>query len=461
MTMLQTAPTATGASPPATDGPALPPPLSRRMEGVTTVQPLVQAAAAPAVADPQAAIARPGRRMALAAALLLALAGVAGASLWWEGRRGTDAPQEAAPARPAGELRMTEAEMRALRIEPVGLHSFRIERVADGRIALNEDRATPILTPYNGRVVRVQARVGDTVAAGDTLFEIETTDLSTAAGELLSAGDAAHKARAALDQARREETRQNNLFAARATSQRDVEMARVAVTAAQADLRSAEASLAAARDRLRVLGRTPGQIRQIEETRRVDAVVPVPAPIGGTVTQRRVGPGQWLSTGAGGEPVFTIADLSTVWLVAAVRELDAPLMRAGQAAEVSVAALPDRRFEARIATVGAALDPATRRLTVRAEVRDPDRLLKPEMFAAFRIAIGAPHEAVAVPVNAVIFRGAEAAVWVAQDGNGFALRPIRPGVRDGDRLEVLEGLAAGERVVSGGALFIDRAARLD
>jgi membrane fusion protein, heavy metal efflux system len=195
-------------------------------------------------------------------------------------------------------------------------------------------------------------------------------------------------------------------------------------------------------------------------TRQVDAVVPVVAPIGGTVVQRRVGPGQWLSQG-GSEPIFTIADLSTMWLVAAVRELDAPMIRLDQPVDVTVGALPGRHFEARVTSMGAGLDPATRRLTVRAEVQDPEHLLKPEMFATFRIALGQPQRSVAVPANAVIHRGPEASVWVALDGNRFILRRITPGIRSGDMLEVTEGLNDGERVVTGGALFIDRAARID
>lgn len=359
-----------------------------------------------------------------------------------------------------GEFRLSDAEMRALRIDAMQLRDFRAERVAEGRIAYDEDRSTPVFSPYNGRVVRVVARLGDPVQAGDTLFEVETTDLAGAANDLLSAADTAGKARNTLDQARREEQRQSSLFSARAASQRDVEQARVATLAAISDQRTAEATLAAARDKLRVLGRTPGQISRIEETRKVDALVPVTAPIGGTVVQRRVGPGQWLSTGAG-DPVFTIADLSTMWLVAAVRELDAPLIRVGQQVEVTVGALPGRSFDARITTVGAGLDPGTRRLTVRAEVQDPDHLLKPEMFANFRISVGEGEQGVGVPVNAVIYRGPEASVWVALDGNRFILRRITPGIRAGDMLEVRDGLKPGERVVTGGALFIDRAARID
>ncbi len=400
--------------------------------------------------------------------LLLALAGVVAGGGYYayeESRKAAGVVQTSPAASQneplsQGEFRLSDTEMRALRIEEVHARAFRAERVAEGRIAYNEDRSTPVFPPYNGRVVRAMVRMGDQVKAGDTLFEIETTDLAGAANDLLSAADAANKSRATLDQARREEARQNSLFSARAASQRDVEQARTATLGTIADLRSAEASLAAARDKLRVLGRGMDQIARIEQTRQVDAIIPVTAPIAGTVVQRRVGSGQWLSTGAS-DPIFTIADLSSMWLVAAVRELDAPLIKLGQPVEVSVGALPGHRFDARIATMGAGLDPSTRRLTVRAEVKDPENLLKPEMFATFRISVGEGEENVGVPVNAIIYRGAEASVWVALDGNRFLLRKITPGIRSGDMVEVTEGLKPGDRVVTGGALFIDRAARID
>jgi cobalt-zinc-cadmium efflux system membrane fusion protein len=359
-----------------------------------------------------------------------------------------------------GEFKLSDAEMRALRIEDLHEMDFRAERVAEGRITYNEDRSTPVFSPYNGRVVRALARLGQEVKAGEVLLEIETTDLAAAANDLLSASDGLAKARVALEQARREEARQNSLFGARAASQRDVEQARLATAQAIADQRTAEASLAAARDKMRVLGRSPAQVTRIEQTRQVDAVVPVLAPISGTVTKRQVGPGQWLSSGAA-DPVYVISDLSTMWLVAAVREVDAPLIKPGQPVQVTVGALPGQTFDARIATVAAGLDPTTRRMTVRAEVQDPGHLLKPEMFATFRIAVGTGQRAVAVPANALIFRGANASVWVALDGNRFMLRQIDPGIRSGDMIEVLDGLKPGERVVTGGALFVDRAARID
>ncbi|MBS7809419.1 efflux RND transporter periplasmic adaptor subunit [Roseococcus pinisoli] len=361
---------------------------------------------------------------------------------------------------PAGEFRLSENEIRALRIEPIAMREFRPERLAEGRIAYNDDRSTPMLSPYTGRVMRAFARVGDQVEAGAPLYEIETPDVTGAANDLLAALDNVQKNTVALAQARREDARQASLFSARAASQRDVEQARAAAAAAESDLRSANAQAEANRDRLRVLGRTPEQITEIERTRQVSGLITVTAPLAGTITQRRAGPGQWLTAGQG-DPVFTIADLSTMWLVANVRELDVPLIQVGQRVDVTVGALPSRRFEARIVRTAAGLDPSTRRLTVMAEVQDPSHELRPEMFATFRIEVGETNRAPAVPASAVIFRGSEADVWVALPDRRFVMRRITPGIRSGELIEVRQGLADGDRVVTGGALFIDRASRID
>lgn len=400
----------------------------------------------------------PARKPWLWIGLAAAIAG--GAYLYLNHPDATPPPPPTAERLPPGEFRLSENEMRALRIEPVALREFRPERLAEGRIAYNDDRSTPMLSPFTGRVTRAFARAGDRVEAGQPLYEVETPDVTAAANELLAALDNVQKSRVALEQARREEARQQSLFSARAASQRDVEQARAAAEAAGADARSATAQAAAQRDRLRVLGRSADQIAEIERSRQVSGIITVTAPLAGTITQRRVGPGQWVSAGQG-EPVFTIADLSTMWLVAQVRELDVPLIRAGQEVEVTVAALPGRVFPARIVRMAAGLDPATRRLTVMAEVQDPEGALRPEMFANFRITVGEARQSPAVPASAVIFRGAEAFVWVAMPEGRFALRAITPGIRAGEMIQVLDGIQAGDRLVTGGALFIDRAARVD
>ncbi len=376
-----------------------------------------------------------------------------------EPRRPGAAAVTATPASP-GEFRLSDNEMRALRIEPVVARPFRAERVAEGRISVNEDRSTPILAPFTGRVTRTLAQLGDRVEAGTPLFEVETPDVTQAANDLLSAVDNLGKAATTLAQAERENTRQQSLFAARAASQRDVEQARAAFATAQSDQRIADANLAAARDRLRVLGRDAAAITEIERTRQVSGTVLVRAPFTGTVTQRRASPGMLLTAGTG-EPTYTISDLSTMWLVAAVREVDVPFIRTGQTVDVQVGALPNQRFQARIIRTGAGLDATTRRMTVFAELADPTGALRPEMFATFRIAVSDSRNAPAVPASAVIFRGSEASVWVAMDGNRFAMRRVVLGNRSDDNWEVTQGIDAGERIVTGGALFIDRAARID
>lgn len=422
--------------------------------------------ASPPMSDASpAAEERPARRRRTVLLGAIALVGAAAAGWHFVGPMPVAVVTPAAAALatgrlPDGSFRITPSEAAMLRIENVSTRDFRPERVAEGRISFNEDRATPVFPPFTGRVVRVVAQAGREVQAGDVLFEIETTDLTQAANELLAAADNLAKVNTQVDLARRNDARQRDLFAARAAARRDVEQAQADLANALSDQRTAETSLAAARDKLRVLGRDADAIAEIERTRRVNAVVSVVAPLPGTVVQRRVGPGQWLNAG-GADPVFTIADLSEKWLVAAVREIDAPLVQIGQEVEVTVSALPGQTFAARIEHVAAALDPASRRLAIRAAVQDPNNLLKPEMFASFRISVGTASVSVAVPATALVQRGREASVWEALDDTRFVLRPVRTGLRSGGEIQIVEGMSPGARVVSGGALFIDRAANGD
>jgi cobalt-zinc-cadmium efflux system membrane fusion protein len=374
--------------------------------------------------------------------------------------KNSSTPATTFPPTQGNTFQLTPEEVRTLRIVPAGKRDFKAELVAEGRISYNEDHSTPVFSPYAGRVVKTIARVGITVRAGDPLFEMETADLAGAANDFLSALDNLRKSQETYDQAMREESRQVKLLAGQASSTRDLEQARTAARNASADHRSAMAAVDAAKDKLRVLGRSPEEIRALEVNRRINAIVPVLAPISGTVTQRKIGAGQWITSGSS-EPTFTISDLSSMWLVASVREIDAPFVRVGQNLKVTLTALPGRIFDATISTVGSSLDTSTRRLSVWAEVEDPDRLLKPEMFATFRVEIGEPQTSVSIPLRAIIFRGNEATAWVALSNNIFELRRLTLGLRTGNRFQVISGITEGEGIVDGGALFIDRASRID
>ena len=360
-----------------------------------------------------------------------------------------------------GAFRPSETQWASLKLTAVRQVAFRDERATDGRIAINEDTTTPVFSPYSGRVSRLIARPGDLVERGAPLFAIEASEFVQGHNDLVTAVAAVEKARSRLLLAQTAEKRQRDLQAIRGGALKDLEQAQSDLVAAQGDLRSAEIALAAVRNRLRILGRSDEEIDKLEKVDRIGAETVVAAPIGGTIIQRKVGLGQYINAGAN-DPVFTVGNLSTVWLIANVRESDAPKMKVGAAVEVTVLAFPGQVFNAKLAYVAPALDPNTRRLPVRAEIQNTGRELLPEMFASFRIVSGDGRLMPAVPADAIVYEGASARVWIARpDDKTVVSRSITVGDTTNGLVEVLKGLTVGETVVTSGTLFIDRAARRD
>jgi cobalt-zinc-cadmium efflux system membrane fusion protein len=222
-------------------------------------------------------------------------------------------------------------------------------------------------------------------------------------------------------------------------------------------MRSSQTALEAARNKLAILGLSPAAIAAFQDKGHLDPSTTVYSPIAGTVVQRKIGPGQFISSGAS-DPVFVIGDLSTVWLTAFVRETDAAMVSVGQEISFNVLALPDRQLKARIDYVSAAIDPSTRRLLARATVDNKAGLLKPEMFANVTIYSAGDHPAVAVPKQALIYEGDQVRVWVAHEDKSIELRQIKTGLINSDLVEVRGNLKPGEQIVTKGSLFIDRAA---
>jgi cobalt-zinc-cadmium efflux system membrane fusion protein len=342
--------------------------------------------------------------------------------------------------------------------------TFRAEQVTDGNIAINEDTTTPVFSPYSGRVTRVVARLGDNLKAGAPLMAVEAGEVVQGQNDLVGAAAALNTARSQLALAQSNEKRQHELYLAKAGALKDWLQTQAELAAAQNGLRSAETAHAAARNRLRILGKSADEIAASEsssDSRPMSPEALVRAPIGGTVVQRQVGAGQYIASTANGaaNPVFSIGNLSTVWLIANVRETDAPLVRVGQAVEVRVLAYPERVFKARLTWVAASIDANTRRLPVRAEVDNRDGALKPMMFASFSIITGADVSAPAVPASAVVYEGDQARVWVAGDDGAVSARSVKTERAADGMVEVTSGLKAGEKVVASGTLFIDRAAQ--
>jgi len=349
------------------------------------------------------------------------------------------------------------AEWASLTIQPVTERAFRAEHVTEGKIAVDEDRSTPVFSPYAGRVTKLLARPGDSVKQGQPLFVIEAADTVQAQNDFIAAMTGLNKARSALDLAQIQYKRAKDLFEGKAVPLKDYQQAEANLTQAQNDLRSTQTALEAARNKLRILGFTDEAISTFQDKGSINREITIFSPITGTVVQRKIGPGQYVNAGAS-DPVFVIGDLSTVWLTAFVRETDASNVSVGQEISFNVLALPGRPLTARINYVSAAIDPATRRLLVRATIENKDGLLKPEMFANVTIYSPGDHPAVGVPKQALIYEGNQVRIWVAHEDKTIELRQIKPGLTNGDLVEVEGNLKPGEQIVTKGSLFIDRAA---
>lgn len=376
--------------------------------------------------------------------LLVALSAAGILAVGW----GTSRLRAAQPAPPTVEadnpLRLTPSQLASLTVNTISTLGFRSEEVADGRIALNSDTATQVFSPYSGRVTRVIAGIGEHVRRGAPLFAIDASEFAQAQSDLLNAN-------AQLKLARIAEERRHAAFDSKGGSQQDWQQA-------QTDLAAAQTALDSVRNRLRIFGQSDAQIAALERAKSPGPVAFVTAPIDGVVTDRQVGPGQYLQA-ASSTPVYTIGNLSTVWLVADVRETDAPGVEVGQDAEVRVLALPGRLFKAKLTAVGSAVDPVTHRVPVRATVDNRDGKLKPQMFANFSIFTSGESHALAVPEEAVVREGEAARVWIVRANNELALRQIHTGRIYNGMVEVLNGLKPGDKVVTRGSLFIDRAAQ--
>src|SRR3954453_5791640 len=261
-------------------------------------------------------------------------------------------------------VRVNVDQLHQLNVVPVAVDQFSIQKLAVGQIAFNEDMSTVVLTPFAGRVTRLIAKLGDEVKRGEPLFEIDSPEVVQAQTDLIAALHGLEKAKSLLALAKRVLDRQTGLLADKATSQRELDAARNDFAAADSDLATAQATLMAARNKLRVIiGRDKSEVERVERERSANPLITINAPIDGTVIGRKIGPGQYVRTDVA-DALYSIADLSTMWLKANVPETDIAHVRIGQEIEVRIGALPDRVFNAKISAIGAASDAATRRVTV-------------------------------------------------------------------------------------------------
>jgi cobalt-zinc-cadmium efflux system membrane fusion protein len=335
---------------------------------------------------------------------------------------------------------LTEAQQKSVRVETVGMHAFGVQREAVGSISFNLERQVQVFPPYPGRILDVFGRVGDAVPQGRTLYTIDSPDLVQAESTLIAAAGQRELTTQALDRARK-------VFEAQGLAQKDLQQA-------VSDQQAAEGAYRAARDALRIFGKTDAEMDQVVAQRRVDSKLVVHSPIAGRITERSAAPGVFVQPGSAPAP-FTVADMSSVWMLASVPESDIPLLRLGQQVDVKVMALPNRVFKGTVDTIAAAVDPSTHTIQVRAQVPDPKGELRPQMFARFVIRTGQSQRSAAVAVDGVVREGdGTMSVWVTTDRLRFAKRSVSVGLIQEGFVQILSGVNEGELVATEGALFL-------
>ena len=394
-----------------------------------------------------------GERTGIAAAALIAAAagmlaaGCSGGSSAAAAQAGAEVSSPGKSSAPApitppadASVDLNDTQLKAIKFSPAQTHSFSLQRTAVGSIDFDENLAVQVYTPYQGRIIKAYAEIGDEVKKGQTLFTIDSPDLIQAESALIAAAGVYDLTTAAL-------ARSRQLYDNQGLAQKDLEQA-------QSDQMTADGALKAARDAVRVFGKSESEINRIVAERKIDPALVVPSPISGRVTARAAQPGLLVQPGNAPAP-YQVADLSTLWMLANVAETDSPLFHVGQSVRVKVMAFPDHDFEGSITTIGATVDPATHTVVVRSEVRDPRHELRPGMFATYVISTGEPVTATAVPLPGVVREGdGSMSIWITADQHHFVRRSVRIGMQQDGFDQIVDGLRPGETVVTDGAVFL-------
>jgi membrane fusion protein, heavy metal efflux system len=390
---------------------------------------------------------------------VLALIGLAAIIHWmWPSHPGSKtAPQattganaettaSGAAARQPNTVDLSDSQLASVKVEPIELRDFPVEREAVGSIGFNEDMEVQVFTPYQGKIIALFAAIGDNVKKGQTLFTIDSPDLLQAESTLIAAAGV-------MDLTTRNLARLQELYKTRAVSQRDLDQG-------VSDQQTAEGNLRAARDAVRIFGKSDAEIDRIIASRAADPTLVVASPIDGRITDRNAAPGLLVQPGSTPAP-FTVADTNTMWMLANVAESDSPAFRVGQQVQLRLSAFPDRVFDGKITTIGAMVDPNTRRVLVRSEVSDPQHELRSGMFGNFIISVGAPMRSPAIPVDGVVREGdGTMTVWITADRRRFVQRTVKLGQERDGYWQILEGVQVGELAATEGAIFLSNALTL-
>jgi cobalt-zinc-cadmium efflux system membrane fusion protein len=357
---------------------------------------------------------------------------------------------------PPGIIEATAEQQKQFRVEAAREDIVDVNLEATGKVGFNEDRVTPILAPFPGRVLEVLGSVGDAVQSGQPLLVIESPDLVAAVNDLFEAHTNLGKAKIAVDIAEKSAERARRLHDQEAISTKDLQAAESDLARAQEDYRRGQSALEVVRNRVILLGKSPAEIASLENSaaNQTDRRIMIRAPISGTLVDRKVGLGQYIKPDTT-DPLFLISDLSSVWITADVYENDLPHIRVGAPVDIRVAAYPGMDFSARISSINPTVDPATRTIKVRCTVANRGGLLKPEMFARIRVGNATREKVVLIPSQAILTEGEHSFVLVEEAAGQFRRREVKPGPEIGSNTAIRDGIRANERVVTSGVLLLN------
>jgi cobalt-zinc-cadmium efflux system membrane fusion protein len=353
-----------------------------------------------------------------------------------------DSTADAPPADSSGhalDVSLTRAQLARVRVAPVDYAPLRASVQTTATVAFNGDRSTQVLAPVSGPITRILVNPGAYVRRGTALAVVTSPDFASATA-------AFRKAQSQYLNAQRIADLDAQLFKNDAIARREVEQAATDAAAAAADRD-------AAIEQLRALGVDESSIAAIRDGHAsAPTAAVIRSPIDGTVVEKLVTQGQLIQ--AGTTPAFTIADLSTVWVLANVFETDIGLVATGEKATITTGASPTP-IQGTVTYVGSLVDPSSKATAVRILAPNPRGILKRDMLVNVSIRAAQSRNALLVPLRAVLRDDHNLPfLFVALPDGHFARRPIKLGARSGDSLEVTDGIAAGEKIAVDGALFL-------
>jgi cobalt-zinc-cadmium efflux system membrane fusion protein len=354
-------------------------------------------------------------------------------------------PDQAAEAKKAvvadrpGVLRLTAEELSrtAIEVAPVARGALSVPRQYTATVQANENELAEVTTLIRGRVEKVYVDVGQDVKKDALLALLHSTDLGVAEGTYLKSAARLYEAKLAYERAK-------DLHEQKVVSLAELQRREATMKTAQAETREA-------RNRLELLGTPRQEVERLDREDTIKADVPLRAPFDGRVIMRNITRGEVVEME---QKLFTIADLSDVWVVGNVPEKDIQFIRKDQKVNVIVSAYPHAIIPGTITYIGDVLNPATRTMRLRVTVSNPDRLLKPEMFATVLVYAAATPDALTVPLEAVQNGPTGTMVFVQRGTNDFEVRPVKVGSEQGEVVTVLEGVSAGEQVVTKGSFVL-------